>query len=216
MKTTIITSFILFLFYSHLNAQVNSELFISELQKQIVTLKKTEPKNIKKFMRIGYKQNPELRTLNDTLAAFPIYSIYGIKAYKNRPKVIDSLLLYLDVKKLEIDEILYCKDSIVYASAMRRYKNIKKQAIIMSNKYDADLFAKIRIEKPDLVFILCQSNSVFFFVKANSLYCYSTFCNSDKKLIKYSISEYIRDCLTDSDTQLLTSLLKPSPPIYCK
>lgn len=186
--------------------------FTSDLQNQIIVLKKREQRDIKKFMKIVYKVHPYYKLQEKNVVSIPIYSLFYNKRYQSIKKNVRNILCYIDTKRLYIGEIYFYKDSVFYGSAESAYSNFPDQPFGKSVFY-IDLARIILKENPDMVFTIGQTNSYYLFLKDNQISVYARSSSKDTKYSKYILEDYINNHLGESDLILGYDY---SPSIYSK
>lgn len=210
--------FFIFIFFSisifKIRGQANLVKFMEQLSQQSAKLEKKKESDMKKFMKIGYKQDPYLR--NDSIIKTPIYAIFVHSMFLYQNRIKDSLFVYLNPKSMTIDNVIFSKDDHFIGKAYQKYSNKRIQPIFHESDRGEKLNKIIVKDKPDILFSLMHSISIYFMVKDNLLSCY-VYDKEKEDYISMKPDEFIK-MIDDSNHNFnfMTNQDRPERLIYTK
>jgi hypothetical protein len=215
MLRLLLSFLLLFLSFTIIQAQTDWSPVVTTISHEIIPISKNRVRDINRFSRIARQKHPEISLKNEHIWAIPIYSVYADRKFRRTTIVKYSLLFYFNFKKFYINDIIYLIDSSYYMTADPRYSNIHGQGL-WHYQIDAMLSKIIDLDRPDLIFCLAGSNSIFLFVKDNKLYSYYYYCDGIYHVKKITIDEYINSCFDKNEFDLLLMSDRPCPLMYAK
>lgn len=157
-------------FVLNADAQIGLEKFNSAIEKRAVALKRSQNSKIKKFMKYGYMQKPYLQ--NDSIKKTPIYRIFNKQELFNKNITPDSLFVYLNPKRLTLDEVFFYRGDSCINIGYPQYDTVEEQAIGVCCHKISEIAKYINENKPKLVFSWANYNVYFILNNDSSLTCF--------------------------------------------